>query len=141
MFQEDKVKGLMEIRTPQTGKIVSVNPVSSKLKNMVIKLNLEVFDYLVNKLLLNQKGIKHELKINKYPHYIFIELNADTSYKIRELAMDRLQIVGFDIKYNLTEEGKILEDIIDLFYIQVIFQAVVLILKNSQQNNKIIRKT
>ena len=84
---------------------------------MVIKLNLEVFDYLVNKLLLNQKGIKNELKINKYPHYIFIELNADTSYKIRELAIDRLQIVGFDIKYDLTEEGKILEDIIDLFYI------------------------
>ena len=84
---------------------------------MLIKLNLEVFDYLVNKLLLNQKGIKHELKLNKYPHYIFIELNADTSYKIRELAMDRLQIVGFDIKYDLTEEGKILEDIIDLFYI------------------------
>jgi len=36
--------------------------------------------------------------------------------EIRSWAIDKLDIIGFDKDYELTEEGKILEGIVDKFY-------------------------
>lgn len=38
--------------------------------------------------------------------------------EIRDWASDELQRKGFDINYELTPEGKMLEELIDLFYVE-----------------------
>ncbi len=36
--------------------------------------------------------------------------------ELRDWASNKLQVVGFDMNYSLTEEGKILESLIDKLY-------------------------
>ena len=86
---------------------------SSIIKSMIIKLKLEEYDYLINNLLSNENDIKSKLKIEERGNKFLIKADDNTINKIQELSEDHLQIVGFDIDYKLTEEGKILENIID----------------------------
>ena len=53
------------------------------------------------------------MKIEERGNKFLIKADDNTINKIQELSEDHLQIVGFDIDYKLTEEGKILENIID----------------------------
>ena len=53
------------------------------------------------------------MKIKERGNKFLIKADDNTINKIQELSEDHLQIVGFDIDYKLTEEGKILENIID----------------------------
>jgi len=46
-----------------------------------------------------------------------IEGNDDLINVIRDWAGERQQIIGFDENYELTSDGKILEDIIDKLYL------------------------
>lgn len=43
-------------------------------------------------------------------------LDDEEADQLRELCMDRLQVVGFDEDYHLTTEGKRLEDLIDKLF-------------------------
>ena len=86
---------------------------SSIIKSMIIKLKLEEYDYLINNLLSNENDIKSKLKIKERGNKFLIKADDNTINKIQELSEDHLQIVGFDSDYKLTEEGKILENIID----------------------------
>lgn len=46
-----------------------------------------------------------------------LDIDESTADMIRDWANEKLQIVGFDLSYNLTDEGKILESLVDkLFY-------------------------
>ena len=45
-----------------------------------------------------------------------IDINVDTMDELRDWASNKLQVVGFDMNYSLTEEGKILESLIDKLY-------------------------
>lgn len=45
-----------------------------------------------------------------------LELDEVQADKIRDLCGAQLQIVGFDECYDLTQEGKILESLIDKFF-------------------------
>jgi len=82
---------------------------------MIVKLNKNQFDYLSysfseeqNKLILKQTRIEN--------NFIFIDISYDEVIYIRDWAMDKQIQIGFDMDYELTSEGKILEEIIDLFY-------------------------
>lgn len=44
------------------------------------------------------------------------ELDGESAFKIRDWAGDKLQQLGFDQYYQLTDDGKILEGIIDVLY-------------------------
>ncbi len=80
---------------------------------MIIKLKLEEYNYLINNLLSNENDIKSKLKIEERGNKFLIKADDNTINKIQELSEDHLQIAGFDPDYKLTEEGKILENIID----------------------------
>ena len=86
---------------------------SSIINNMIIKLKLEEYNYLINNLLSNENDIKSKLKIEERGNKFLIKADDNTFNKIQELSEDHIQIVGFDPDYKLTEEGKILENIID----------------------------
>lgn len=44
-----------------------------------------------------------------------IEIDAESADALQSAFVDRLVQAGFDAEYNVTEEGAILEDLIDLF--------------------------
>lgn len=45
-----------------------------------------------------------------------LKVSEEHADEIRDLCGEQLQIVGFDEKYKLTQEGKILESLIDKFF-------------------------
>jgi hypothetical protein len=47
----------------------------------------------------------------------FLTVSENEADDIRDLCGERLQIVGLDKDYELTEEGRILESLVDKFYI------------------------
>ena len=46
-----------------------------------------------------------------------IDIMDEDADEIRDFLGEKLQVVGFDKNYNLTEEGKTLEALIDKFFI------------------------
>ncbi len=86
---------------------------------MIVKLNKNQFDYLSNGLSEKQEALRLRLKqVNKENQFFIIEIDEETADEIREWASDGLQRKGFDINYELTPEGKIFEELIDLFYVE-----------------------
>jgi hypothetical protein len=84
---------------------------------MIVKLNKKQFDYL-NSGLSEEEKLKLKLKhIGKESQIVFIEIDDDTADKMRDWASDELQKKGFDLNYELTPEGELLEILIDEFYI------------------------
>lgn len=44
------------------------------------------------------------------------EIGEDHLLELRDWSGEQLQLIGFDENYELTDEGKVLEDLIDIFY-------------------------
>lgn len=75
---------------------------------------------------ITQKDIDFMLKHLDIPTFIysklksgkksFYELSPDEIDLLHDLCGDRLQTHGFDLNYDLAEEGKILETLIDKLY-------------------------
>ncbi len=81
----------------------------------MIKLNDKEFEYLVGFLPLKLRNILNNCVKNNDNWLLKIsEENADI---IRDACGEQLQLVGFDEKYTLTTEGKILESLIDKFFV------------------------
>jgi len=85
----------------------------------MVKLNKNQFDYLSYSLSEEQEKLRLKLKeVSKEYQFVVLEIDEATADEIRDWASDELQRKGFDINYELTSEGKILEELIDLFYIE-----------------------
>ena len=84
---------------------------------MIIKLNRDQMDYLNDNLFENREDLILKLKINKVGNCFWIELDNVTSNEIRDWANLQLQYRGFDANYELTEEGEILDKLIDTLFI------------------------
>jgi len=84
---------------------------------MIVKLTKKQLDYLSYHLSEEQEILRLKLQIRKEAQFI-IDVDEDTADEIRDWASDKLQKKGFDVNYELTDEGKILEELIDLFYIE-----------------------
>ena len=82
----------------------------------IIKLNQEEFEYLKNTLFLSKDLEFSVLVERKNEDVVALHVSEDQADKIRDLCNEKLQIVGFDEDYNLTNEGKILDHLIDKFY-------------------------
>lgn len=80
---------------------------------MIIKLNRDQMDYLNDNLFENREDLILKLKIDKIGNCFWIELDNVTSNEIRDWANLQLQYRGFDANYELTEEGEILDRLID----------------------------
>lgn len=93
----------------------------------MFKIGISYESYLMNKIKLQQyqyNYLQKQCKFfqEKYPDkisdkYISVFFSDEETENIREWAEDELQINGFDENYNPNNQGIILEEIIDLFYI------------------------
>lgn len=84
---------------------------------MIIKLSKNQFDYLNYCLSEGHEVLISKLKfIKKENSFVFIDIDEAVATDIRDWAMNKQVQAGFDINYELTPEGKILEELIDLFY-------------------------
>jgi hypothetical protein len=84
---------------------------------MIVKLNKEQLDYLNDSLFGKRDASGLNFQINEKKGSILIEIDESMADKIRDWAGDALQKKGFDINYELTREGKLLESLIDAFYV------------------------
>ena len=83
---------------------------------MKVKLNKYLFDYLSNNLLNEQNTLISKLNSQQNNNFIFVDVDNNTADEIRDWAIDRQSLKGFDINYELTIEGIMLEELIDTFY-------------------------
>ena len=86
---------------------------------MVVKLNTKLYNYIENTLLKEKEYLKAKLEVSKQQQQLHIFLDEDTSDEIRDWASERQQILGFDEEYNLNQEGEILDELINVFYIDI----------------------
>ena len=82
-----------------------------------IELNRNEYNYLCQASFLEDKYRKllffSQQKDDKYA----LKISEDQADEIRDLCGEQLQIAGFDEKYELTPEGKILESLVDKFFV------------------------
>jgi hypothetical protein len=82
-----------------------------------VKLTKNQFDYLDYRLSEQEESLKSRLQIKKESHFVFIELDEEIADQLRDWAMDKQVQVGFDENFELNPEGKILQRLVDVFYI------------------------
>ncbi len=83
---------------------------------MKIKLNKEQYDYLVNNVLENDKTLLKSEDVEKKNDFFIINIGPEDADIVRDKCEDDQETNGFDKGYNLTKNGEILEQLIDLFY-------------------------
>lgn len=81
---------------------------------MKIKLSIEVYNYLSQNTDIN----KFSSIMEKINNIIWIAIEEDNIDIIRDWAMEKQILVGYDVNYDLTEEGQFLQEIIDIFDIK-----------------------
>lgn len=84
---------------------------------MTVKLTKKQFDYLSYSFSEKQENVRPKLQIEKEDVFFYVNVDETSADEIRDWANEELQKKGFDINYKLTYEGKILEELIDAFYI------------------------
>ena len=85
---------------------------------VTIRLGRREIDYLINSKFLAPPQIEVVRAAESTSGgTAVLELSRDSAEEFREAFTNELAKVGFDENYNLTAEGRILEDLIDLFYI------------------------
>ena len=82
-----------------------------------VELNNKEYNYICQASFLNKNYRKLFFSGQQHNDKYLIKISEDQADKIRDLCGEQLQIVGFDEKYELTSEGKILDSLIDKFYI------------------------
>lgn len=82
-----------------------------------VHLNKSQDEYLKQHLLIQKKEMFDYIVYTSKNENIIIEVSEDTADEIRDWAGERLQEVGFDANYNLTDEGVILEQLVDLLLV------------------------
>lgn len=83
---------------------------------MNIKLNQIQMDYLLTTLFKEKDDLKSRMEISKTGTAFLLNINDDITDEIRDWVNLQLQLRGFDLNYELTKEGKILDELNDLFY-------------------------
>lgn len=79
---------------------------------MIIKFSKEEILFLKNSFLKENKHLEFFIQEKN-----LVELNDDLINEIRDWAGERQQIIGFNEDYELTQDGKILESLIDKLYL------------------------
>ena len=85
---------------------------------MKVHLNRKQDEYLKQHLLIQKKEMFHYIVYYNKNENVIIEVSEDTADEIRDWAGERLQEVGFDVNYNLNDEGLILEQLVDLLLVE-----------------------
>lgn len=85
---------------------------------MIVKLDKPHFDYLKANLFNSDEGGKLEVKIRNEKQIMIIEVGEETADRIRDWANDEIHRKGFDVNYELTLQGKVLEELADSFFVR-----------------------
>ncbi len=84
---------------------------------MKIQLTKSECDYIRKANFFPLELLELFLNIEKQEVIYILKLLQTQADEIRDLCGERLQFVGFDEKYELTKEGKILESLIDKLFL------------------------
>ena len=82
---------------------------------MKIKLNKEQFYYLNNHLKNGIEDLIDHSPIKDLKQFFYFQISEEKADEIRDWAGEKQQQVGFDINYELNKEGKLLDELIDIF--------------------------
>jgi hypothetical protein len=77
-----------------------------------VSLNKNEYGYLCQKPFFQDKFQNH-IFYSKENKMFLLKISEDEADELRDLCGEQLQITGFDEKYDLTPEGKILDSLID----------------------------
>ena len=81
-----------------------------------IELNRNEYGYLCQASFLGEKYRKLLFSSKQNGDKYSLKISEDQVDEMRDLCGEQLQIVGFDEKYELTQEGKILESLVDKLF-------------------------
>lgn len=85
---------------------------------MKIRILQSQKEYLIDHVLEGRDDLIQEIEKGKLVKNKWeISISEETSDDIRDLCSEKLQKIGFDENYNLTEQGKVLEAMIDAFFV------------------------
>ncbi|MCI0382230.1 MAG: hypothetical protein L0207_04165 [Chlamydiae bacterium] len=84
---------------------------------VAVELTKNEYDYLCRASFLPSWLKELLISIEKHKNKYLLKISENQADRIRDLFGEQLQLVGFDEKYELTLEGKILESLIDKFFI------------------------
>ena len=82
-----------------------------------IQLNHKEYNYLCKAPFLPDRLRQLFFLTEREENAYMLNISEDQADEIRDLCGEQLQLVGFDEKYDPTPEGKLLEDLVDKFYI------------------------
>lgn len=83
-----------------------------------IELNKNEYNYLCQSSFLANRHQEVLSSSKQCDGKYSLKISEDQADEIRDLCGEQLQLVGFNEKYELTSEGKILESLIDKFFIE-----------------------
>jgi len=83
---------------------------------LTIELNKNEYNYLCRASFLTSRLQALPFLIEHHEDKYLLKISQNQADEIRDLCGEQLQLVGFDEKYELTSEGKILESLIDKFF-------------------------
>lgn len=84
---------------------------------MKIIIDIPQFDYLSSNLKVEDAKLYQKMKVIHEKLFVTIQITEDDADEFNEWLNEKLQKVGFDKNYKLTKEGKLIESLIDIFYI------------------------
>ncbi|RVU01220.1 hypothetical protein EOD41_04440 [Mucilaginibacter limnophilus] len=79
-------------------------------------LSKNQYEYMSNGIKMSMPYLINKIDSQVVNDKVIINVSEDVACGIRDWAMDRQVRVGFDENYSLTDEGQILNDLIDVFY-------------------------
>ena len=83
---------------------------------MKIKLAKNQYEYIKDSLLEEKKSLVDVFQRGYDEISGSLQIPQDIADDIRDWAIERQQREGFDLNFSLTSKGKILQELIDLFY-------------------------
>lgn len=83
---------------------------------MRCKLNTDQFSYLNDNLFDANNDVRLKSSLTVGPKYFIVTTDTETVDEIRDWANEELIRVGFDKNYQLTVDGRMLQDIADIFF-------------------------
>lgn len=84
---------------------------------MKIRLNKAQYEYLKDHIRKEEQLYLQDYEEKVGDKLVNLNVDDEIAERIRDWAIEKQQKSGFDINYKLTSEGKILESLIDLFYV------------------------
>ncbi|WP_366922791.1 hypothetical protein MFMK1_003266 [Metallumcola ferriviriculae] len=86
---------------------------------MIIKITQIQKDFLTKKVLQDRMELINEIMKGWLIQGKWqVDISNSVADEMRDLCSEMLQIIGFDEHYKLTKYGKMLEELIDIFYIE-----------------------